>query len=172
MSDSTANQDPFGPLRDAYGQVVENWSAAMEQVVSTEEFASASGRFLQQYAELHESGRLASQATANSLHIPTKDDLAQVAELVVNVERKVDEVSDEAHALRSRLDDIHGPVIALAERLTAIEAGLEKLLAEREAPKQATSGTAKKATSGARKATSGAAKKATTRRTKPNAGTS
>jgi polyhydroxyalkanoic acid synthase PhaR subunit len=106
-------EDPLRAMRQAYDQALEGWSKAMEQMVASEEFASASGQFLKHYVEMQESLRTASKATAESLHLPTRDDLARVAELVINVERKVDEISDEAHAV--------------AERLAAVEARLAEL---------------------------------------------
>jgi len=100
-------------MREAYDQALAGWSEAMERFVASDEFASASGDFLKRYVEMHESLRGASKAAAESIHLPTTDDIARLAQLVVNVERKVDEVSDEAHAI--------------AQRLAAIEAAVEKL---------------------------------------------
>jgi polyhydroxyalkanoic acid synthase PhaR subunit len=114
MSDaSPPPEDPLRPMREAYEQVVEGWSKAMEQMVASEEFASASGEFLKRYVAMQESLRTASRAAAESVHFPTTDDLARLAQLVINVERKVDEISDEAHAV--------------AERLAAVEARLAEL---------------------------------------------
>jgi polyhydroxyalkanoic acid synthase PhaR subunit len=109
-------------MRQAYDQALEGWSKAMEQMVASEEFASASGQFLKNYVQMQESLRAASTATAESLHLPTRDDLARVAELVINVERKVDEIADEAHAV--------------AQRLVAVEARLAELAKPRPAPRR------------------------------------
>jgi polyhydroxyalkanoic acid synthase PhaR subunit len=106
-------EDPLRPMREAYEQAVEGWSKAMEEMVASEEFASVSGELLKRYVEMQESLRTASRAAAESVHFPTTDDLARLAQLVINVERKVDEVSDEAHAI--------------AGRLAAIEARLDEL---------------------------------------------
>ncbi len=83
-------EDPLRPMREAYEQAVEGWSKAMEEMVASEEFASASGEFLKRYVEMQESLRTASRAAAESVHFPTTDDLAQLAQLVINVERKVE----------------------------------------------------------------------------------
>jgi polyhydroxyalkanoic acid synthase PhaR subunit len=117
MSDaSPPPEDPFRPMREAYGQAVEGWSKAMEQMVASEEFASASGEFLKRYVEMQETLRTASRAAAESVHFPTTDDLARLAQLVINVERKVDEVSDEAHAIAGRLATIEAALDELARR--------------------------------------------------------
>jgi polyhydroxyalkanoic acid synthase PhaR subunit len=103
-------------MREAYDQAVEGWSRAMEQMVASEEFATTSGEFLKRYVEMQESLRAASRAAAESFHVPTADDLARVAQLVVNVERKVDEVSDETHAIAGRLVAIEATLAELERR--------------------------------------------------------
>jgi polyhydroxyalkanoic acid synthase PhaR subunit len=118
-------------MREAYDQAVESWSKAMEQMVASEQFASTSGEFLKRYVEMQESLRAASRAAAESFHVPTTDDLARVAQLVVNVERKVDEVSDETRGI--------------AERLAAIEAALGELERRASAPPTTTAAPAKRA---------------------------
>jgi polyhydroxyalkanoic acid synthase PhaR subunit len=107
-------EDPLRPLREAYDQAVEGWSKAMEQMVAGEEFASASGEFLRRYVEMQGSLRAASRAAAESVNFPTADDIARLAQLVINVERKVDEVADEAHAIAGRLAAVEAAVDMLA----------------------------------------------------------
>ena len=106
--------DPLRAMRQAYDQALAGWSKAMEQMVASDEFASASGDFLTRYAEMQESLRATSHATAESFGLPTADDLARIAQLVINVERKVDEVSDEARAISGRLAAIEARLDELA----------------------------------------------------------
>jgi polyhydroxyalkanoic acid synthase PhaR subunit len=127
-------EDSLRAMREAYDQAVEGWSRAMEQMVASEQFAATSGEFLKRYVEMQESLRAASRAAAESFHVPTTDDLARVAQLVVNVERKVEEVSDEAHAI--------------AERLAAIEATLAELARRAGPPAPRKASTAKRAPAG------------------------
>lgn len=110
MTDETSSDDTLRAMRDAYGRALEGWSKAMEQAVSTEEFAAASGRILTRYVEFQEAMRAASTAAAEQLRLPTVEDIARLATLIVNVERKVDEVSDEVHAMAGRLDRIEAAV--------------------------------------------------------------
>ena len=44
MTGDAGAGDPFRPMRDAYGKALESWAKAMEDAVSSEEFAQASGR--------------------------------------------------------------------------------------------------------------------------------
>jgi polyhydroxyalkanoic acid synthase PhaR subunit len=106
-------------MREVYDQAVQGWSKAMEDMVAGEEFAAASGQFLRRYVEMQESLRTASQAAAEGLHLPSTDDLARIAQLVINVERKVDEVSDEVHVLIARLAAIESALEELSRRQAA-----------------------------------------------------
>jgi polyhydroxyalkanoic acid synthase PhaR subunit len=129
---STPNPpDPFTALKQAYDDAAQAWGQTVEQMVGTEEFAAASGQFLKRYVEMQAAVRKSSTAAADSLHLTTKDDVARVAQLVVNVERKVDEVTDELHALVGRLAQLPDAqaLSGFGERLTSIEASLERLAA-------------------------------------------
>jgi len=92
--DNPPADDPMQLMRDAYAQGIERWSKAMEEIVGSEDFASASGQLLALYAQQQQSIRAASRVAAESIQMPTTEDLPEVAQLVINVERKVDEVSD------------------------------------------------------------------------------
>lgn len=93
-------------MRAAYDQAMEGWAKVMEDWVGSDAFAENSGRMLQQYLEMQEQMRAASRVSAGRLDLPTIDDIARLAQLIANVERKVDEVSDHTHAITQRLDAI------------------------------------------------------------------
>lgn len=110
--------------QDARASMVERWAEAMEDLVGTEGFAAASSQILIQYAQQQQALREASQAVAESLSVPTTKDLAAVAQLVVNVERKVDEATDQL-ALLVANPDPSAQLAAIAARLVAIERHLD-----------------------------------------------
>lgn len=128
MSDGT---DPMQMMRDAYAQGIERWSTAMEEIVGSEDFAAASGQMLALYAQQQQAIRAASRVAAESVQMPTTEDLAEVARLVINVERKVDEVTDQTAGLGSRLGAIETGLSGISAsggdvpgRLDTIEATL------------------------------------------------
>ena len=122
--------DPFEPMRRSYEEALDNWSKTMEQMVGTKGFASASNQLLKQYMEIEKSIRETSRATADALHIPTKDDVAGVAEQIVNVERKVDEVSRQGHDVADLVGrmPVEG-LAALPGRLLSLETKIDALSA-------------------------------------------
>ena len=126
--------DPFQALRQSYDQATEAWAKAVEQAISTEEFAASAGKVVERYTEMQEALRKTSQAVAEQLHIPTKDDIARIAQLVINVERKIDEVTDLTDALvRSSQTSDDEAITALGERFAALEGGVEALTARLDA---------------------------------------
>jgi hypothetical protein len=122
--------DPFEPMRRSYEEALDNWSTMMEQMVGAEGFASASNQLLKQYVEIEKSIRETSRATADALHIPTKDDVVRVAEQIVNVERKVDEVSRQGHGVADLVErmPVEG-LAALPGRLLSLETKIDALSA-------------------------------------------
>ena len=136
MSNATPpRNDPMQLMRDAYAQGIERWSKAMEEIVSSEDFASASGQLLALYAQQQQSMRAASRVAAESIQMPTTEDLAEVAQLVINVERKVEEIADQSADVVTRLSAIEtrlgGATAAdvIPARLDAIEKRLAELAA-------------------------------------------
>lgn len=122
--------DPFEPMRRSYEEALDKWSMMMEQMVGTKGFATASNQLLKQYLEIEKSIRETSRATADALHIPTKDDVARVAEQVVNVERKVDEVSRQAHGVTDLVERMPAEgLAALPGRLLSLETKIDALSA-------------------------------------------
>ena len=125
MSDEATGgePDPLEGMRRAYSAAMKSWSDAVERVVGGEEFASAAGQLLSRYADFQHTVRDSAKATADSLHMPTKDDLAEIAGLLINVERKLDELiervdSERGDGLDARLGRIEEKLDALAAAAT------------------------------------------------------
>lgn len=121
---TTPPPNPFEAFKAAYDQAAESWSKSMEQVLSSEDFAAAAGRMVARYADAQEALRKAAEATSDQLHLPTKDDLASVAQLVINLERKVDAATEQLFAVaESRTQAASLELLTqIAERLAALEA--------------------------------------------------
>jgi len=122
--------NPFEAFKAAYDQAAESWSQSMEQVLSSDDFAAAAGRMVARYADAQEALRKAAEATSDQLHLPTKDDLARVAELVLNLERKVDAATDQLFELAKSRPEFPSPDVwnQISDRLAALEAALQKFV--------------------------------------------
>jgi hypothetical protein len=122
--------NPFEAFKAAYDQAAESWSKSMEQVLSSEDFAAAAGRMVARYADAQEALRQAAEATSDQLHLPTKDDLARVAELVLNLERKIDAATDQLFELAKSRPELPSPEVwtQISDRLAALEAAFQKFV--------------------------------------------
>ncbi len=122
--------NPFEAFKAAYDQAAESWSQSMEQVLSSDDFAAAAGRMVARYADAQEALRKAAESTSDQLHLPTKDDLARVAELVLNLERKVDAATDQLFELAKSRPEFPSPDVwtQIADRLAALEASVQTLV--------------------------------------------
>jgi len=127
---TTPPPNPFEAFKAAYDQAAENWSKSMEQVLSSEDFAAAAGRMVARYADAQEALRLAAKASSEQLHLPTKDDLAQVSGLVLNLERKIDDATDQLFALARSATALPSADVftQFSDRLGALEAAFQGLV--------------------------------------------
>jgi polyhydroxyalkanoic acid synthase PhaR subunit len=117
---------PFEIFKQTYDRAAESWAKSMEQFISTEEFASAAGAVMERYANVQEAMRKAAEASFEQLPVPSKEDMARVAQLVINVERKLDEVTDSVFALQDRLDGQEPPALPEPPSPEAIAAAVQK----------------------------------------------
>lgn len=129
-------------------RVVERWSEAMQELAGSEQYAAASGQVLALYAHQQEVMRAASRAVAEGMHLPTTDDLSEVARLVVNLERKIDAVADRLErlegldartaAIGTAVEDLTSSVRALGSRVEAASESMQAAAASRTtaAPKE------------------------------------
>lgn len=66
----------------------------VENIIPSEQFFAFTGPLLESHAHLISAFRQASEAYVRALHMPTHSDITRVAELVVNLEEKVDTIGD------------------------------------------------------------------------------
>jgi len=117
---------PFEIFKQTYDRAAETWAKSMEQFISTDEFASAAGAVMERYANMQEAMRKAAEASFEQLPVPSKEDIARVAQLVINVERKLDDVSDSVFALQDRADAAQAADIPEPPSAEAIAAAVKK----------------------------------------------
>lgn len=114
--------------------MVEQWAKAMQELAGTDAFAAASGQLLALYAQQVQALRAASRATAETLQIATTEDLAATSQLVVNVERKLDEAIDQLDTLAGELAASASQAATVSGRLDSIESALRDLVASAAKP--------------------------------------
>jgi len=149
--------DPFTFLKQWYDATNETWSKAVGDMIGTEKFMEMGSQFLESYASFTRTFNRASEAYFSRLQLATRSDIARVAELVVNLEEKVDRLDNEfedfedrymqmtageaTSGLSGRLERVESNVAALPaavesleKRLVKVESKLDKLLEALEKP--------------------------------------
>jgi polyhydroxyalkanoic acid synthase PhaR subunit len=138
--------DPFTFLKQWYDATNEAWANAIGEVIGTEKFMEGVSRFLESYTSFHRTFRRASEEYFRNLQLPTRSDVARVAELVITLEEKVDRIEDSfedfedgyAHlatseavaGLEKQLERVENKTVeGLAKRLDQVESKLDKVLA-------------------------------------------
>ncbi|HLX41578.1 MAG TPA: hypothetical protein VKR42_13680 [Ktedonobacteraceae bacterium] len=148
--------EPFTFFRDWYNATNETWSKFVEEYIGSEQFMESSTPFLESYASFFKTFRRANEEFFKNLQLPTRSDIARIAELVIALEEKVDQLDDsldsingsqskaatqetvngiagQLHALESKMDLLPatlahaGAVEKLNQRLGSVESKLEVL---------------------------------------------
>ena len=94
LAGGTFPADPFTLFKQWYDASSETWSQVVGDVIGSERFMEAIRRFLESYTSFYKTFRHASEEYFRNLQIPTRSDLARVAELVVALEEKIDRIED------------------------------------------------------------------------------
>ena len=138
--------DPFTLFKQWYDATNEAWAKAIGEVIGTEKFMEGVSRFIESYTSFHRTFRRASEEYFRNLQLPTRSDVARVAELVIALEEKVERIEDAfedfedgyAHlatsetvaGLAEQLERVESKAVeGLAKRLDHVESKLDKVLA-------------------------------------------
>ena len=138
--------DPFTFFKQWYDATNEAWAKAIGEVIGTEKFMEGVSRFIESYTSFHRTFRRASEEYFRNLQLPTRSDVARVAELVIALEEKVERIEDAfedfedgyAHlatsetvaGLAEQLERVESKAVeGLAKRLDQVESKLDKVLA-------------------------------------------
>ncbi len=121
--------DPFNFFKEWYDATSDTWSDAVGDLIGTDQFLEASSQFLERYTSFTMLMRRVNEEFFHGLQLPTRTDVARVAELVIALEDKVDKIEDEFEAFEEvypRLATMEG-VDSIMGRLNQLESKLSKL---------------------------------------------
>jgi polyhydroxyalkanoic acid synthase PhaR subunit len=125
--------DPFEMFREWYDVTSKPWSRTVEQNIASEQFLAFAESGLESYSHLIRTFHRASETYFKTLQLPTLSDIARVAELVVDLEEKIDTVEEaieQAKEQQAQQGTTTMAKIADMERhLNQIQTRLERMLA-------------------------------------------
>ena len=91
--------DPFALWRQSYEQAEQAWTKALQQTTGSDAFGESLGRSLDSYLGFQKMLRENMQVYLESMNVPTRNDIARLGELIVNLENKIDELDDRIDTL-------------------------------------------------------------------------
>lgn len=130
-TDASLSIDPSTLLSDWYHTMSELWSNMVKESLPSEQYGAFMSSFLESHSCLISVLRYASEAYTRALRMPTLSDITRVAELVVNLEEKVDSIGDAIERAKEQtsLDTTAAATImGLEQRLNQIESKLDTLV--------------------------------------------
>jgi hypothetical protein len=128
-AEGTIAADPFTLFKQWYDATSETWSKAVGDIIGSDRFMQMASQFLESYTSFARTFHRASEEYFSNLQLPTRSDIARVAELVINVEEKVDQLDlafeglEDTYAQSTTSEAIAG----LAGRLDGVENKLDVL---------------------------------------------
>jgi hypothetical protein len=124
-----ATTDLIGAWSRWYAANGDALAAALDQVLRTPEFVRASARALDDYATAVATQRRAAELAARNLPFATHADVARLAQLIIDVEAKVERLLDQEQPEAEHRDRPVAEVSAIAARLDRLEAKVDRLVA-------------------------------------------
>jgi polyhydroxyalkanoic acid synthase PhaR subunit len=131
-SGESLSVDPFTLFYEWYNAMSKPWSKMVEDVISSERFLEFTGPFLENHSYVVSALRQVSEAYCKLLRVPTLSDIARVAELVIGLEEKVDNIEDAIERVKEQTTPGAATMVSmtnLEQRLNQIETRLDRMLA-------------------------------------------
>jgi len=114
--------DPFTLFKEWYDATSDQWSKVVEETLSSKQFLESTRPFLESYASIALAFRRANEEYFKRLQLPTITDVANVAQLVINLEEKIDTIEDALENFESVQT-----TLATLEAVTHLEQRLDKV---------------------------------------------
>jgi polyhydroxyalkanoic acid synthase PhaR subunit len=126
--------DPFAAWKSFYQMNEEAWTQMLEQMMGTQAFAKAMGQWLDNSLKAQDAARKNVEASLSAMNFPSKGDITRLAEQIVAVDAKLDDVSfaveqlgDELRALKERGPEaVRAELEALSTQVAALAKAVGK----------------------------------------------
>lgn len=86
--------DPFEMWKNIYDQTEAYFSKSLDENLATEDFSKGLGKVLDMNLQYKKLVNDSTKVYLEQMNMPSKDDLARLASLVLNVESKVDDLEE------------------------------------------------------------------------------
>lgn len=117
----TTSFDPFAVWKDMYDKTEQAWRDVIQETLGKEHFAEGLGQIQNQYLQYQELVNKMSEAYLKQANMPSREEVANIATLIINVESKADD-------LEEQLDEFKNTTTKEIEQLKKTMANLDKKL--------------------------------------------
>ncbi len=91
--------DPFLLLRKVYDTVEQLTGPALEKLITTQRFARLNGKVMEAILHTHRATRDNVSSMLHLMNFPAREDISRLGELVLQLEEKIDKLTDRLDAI-------------------------------------------------------------------------
>ena len=142
--------EPFTFWKSLYDETEKAWHDVIQDTLGQESFAQNLGQVQASYLQFHEATSEWMNLYLKQTNLPTRDEIANVAQLVIQVENKVDALEetfeDMDASYNEQIVELKQSIASLDQKLDLVLQSLEKLqkTPTKAAPKQSPANSATK----------------------------
>ena len=117
--------EPFTIWKDLYEHTEKAWHDVIQTTLAKESFSEGLGQVQSSYLQYQEFVNKMAESYFKQANIPTPDEIANVATLVINLEEKIDTIDDQLNAAS---ESTTSEINVLKETVSAVEKKLDTIL--------------------------------------------
>jgi polyhydroxyalkanoic acid synthase PhaR subunit len=121
--------DPFLTWKEMYDKTESYMGKMLGETMSSEEFSKWMGSVLNFNLQLQKMIKETAERTLGQANMPSKEDLANIASLVINVEEKVEGLEEKLEEQQSEPNALRKEITKLKSDMKRLEGKVDKLLA-------------------------------------------
>lgn len=125
--------DAFTLWKNLYDQTENAWRDVIQQTLEQKSFAEGLGQVQSQYLQVQGVVNGLTESYLKQLNVPTRDEIAQVASLIINVDAKIDDLEDQLDEIDTSastkvVEDVKRDVDAVKRNITKLDKKLDTVL--------------------------------------------
>ncbi|MEK4285210.1 MULTISPECIES: polyhydroxyalkanoate biosynthesis repressor PhaR [Ureibacillus] len=117
--------DVFSLWKEIYNKTESAWHDAIQETLEKKSFAESLGQIQSQYVQFQELVNKMTESYLKQTNIPSRDEIANVASLIIDVDSKIDQLEDEIDEKEERLVK---EMDALKKSVSSLEKKLDKVI--------------------------------------------
>lgn len=119
--------DPFTIWKDIYEKTEASWSDVLQESLGKESFSEGMGQTLNSYLQYQEVVSKMTETYLKQVNMPTRDEISNVASLIINLENKVDDLEDKIDDATAN-DETTKDISQLKRAVTNLDKKLDRVL--------------------------------------------